>query len=263
MAVDRLAPYWKTAEMAFADHWESPLLLVDYLLRILRVVLLLSLWRLVLGGRGEISGLTLAAVLTYTLVAEVFAEQLDVTTRIEDTMWEGTLTGRFLQPLRLVGNFAAELAGNWAVTFLTFSVPLLLLSPVLGVNALPASMGHGALFVVSLGLAITLGLAVDFIFCGIAGAIGQNIWIVKYVRNGLSTLLSGALLPLQLLPWGLGDLFMWLPFASMAAAPLRIFTGTGEPILLLSLQVVWCALMWPLANWIWTANRERLAFHGG
>jgi ABC-2 type transport system permease protein len=256
-------PYWKTAELAFADHWESPLLLVDYLLRILRVVLLLSLWRLVLGGRGEISGLTLAAVLTYTLVAEVFAEQLDVTTRIEDTMWEGTLTGRFLQPLRLVGNFAAELAGNWAVTFLTFSVPLLLLSPVLGVNALPASMGDGALFVVSLGLAITLGLAVDFIFCGIAGAIGQNIWIVKYVRNGLSTLLSGALLPLQLLPWGLGDLFMWLPFASMAAAPLRIFTGTGEPIMLLSLQVVWCALMWPLANWIWTANRERLAFHGG
>ena len=256
-------PYWKTAELAFADHWESPLLLVDYLLRILRVVLLLSLWRLVLGGRGEISGLTLGAVLTYTLIAEVFAEQLDVTTRIEDTMWEGTLTGRFLQPLRLVGNFASELAGNWAVTFLTFSVPLLLLSSALGVDSRPASVGHAALFVVSLGLAITLGLAVDFIFCGIAGAIGQNIWIVKYVRNGLSTLLSGALLPLQLLPWGLGDLFMWLPFASMAAAPLRIFTGTGEPLLLLSLQVFWCALMWPLANWIWTASRERLAFHGG
>jgi ABC-2 type transport system permease protein len=258
-----LAPYWKTAELAFADHWESPLLLVDYLLRILRVVLLLSLWRLVLGGRGEVSGLTLAAVLTYTLIAEVFAEQLDVTTRIEDTMWEGTLTGRFLQPLGLVGNFAAELAGNWAVTLLTFSLPLLLMARALGVDPRPASVAHGALFAVSLGLAIALGLAVDFIFCGIAGALGQNIWIVKYVRNGLSTLLSGALLPLQLLPWGLGEVFMWLPFASMAAAPLRIFTGTGEPWLLLSLQVFWCTAMWPLANWIWTANRERLAFHGG
>ena len=258
-----LAPYWKTAELAFAGHWESPLFLVEYLLRILRVVLLLSLWRLVLGGRGEVSGMTLAAVLTYTLIAEVFAQQMDVTTRIEDTMWEGTLTTRFLQPLGLVGNFAAEMAGGWAVSFLTFSVPLLLLAPLLGVDPRPVSPAHGALFLLSLGLAITLGLAVDFLFCGVAGALGQNIWVVKYVRNGLTTLLSGALLPLQLLPWGLGEVFTWLPFASMAAAPLRLFTGTGEPALLLGLQLFWCVALWPLASWIWTVNRERLAFHGG
>ena len=259
----RAAAYWKTAELAFADHWESPLLLVDYLLRILRVVLLLSLWRLVLGGRGEVAGMTLAAVLTYTLIAEVFAEQLDVTTRIEDTMWEGTITGRFLQPLGLVGNFAAELAGNWAVTFLTFSVPLLLLAPFLGVDPRPATPLNGGLFLVSLGLAIALGLAVDFIFCGIAGAFRQSVWVVKSVRTGLTTLLSGALVPLQLLPWGLGEVFAWLPFASMAAAPLRLFTGTGDPVFLISLQAAWCAVLWPLANWVWTANRERLAFHGG
>jgi ABC-2 type transport system permease protein len=261
--MDRPAAYWKTAEMAFIGHWESPLILVDYAMRILRVVLLLSLWRLVLGGRTEVAGFSLAALLTYTLIAEVFAEQLDVTTRIEDTMWEGTLTERFLQPLRLVGNFAAELAGKWAMTFVSFSVPLLLLAPLLGVDPRPASVVSGGLFVISLGLAITLGLAVDFIFCGIAGALEQNIWMVKYVRTGLSTILSGALIPLQLLPWDLGDVFAWLPFASMAAAPLRMYTGTGDPLFVLTLQVVWCAVMWPVASWIWTANRERLAFHGG
>ena len=259
----RLAAYRKTAGMAFAGYWESPLLLVDYLLRVLRVVILVSLWRIVLGGRGDVSGLTLGAVLTYTLIAEVFAEQLDVTTRVESTMWEGTLTGRFLQPMGLVGNFTAELFGSWAVSFVSFSVPLLLLAPWLGVDPRPASALSGPLFVVSLSIAIAIGIAVDFIFCGIAGAMEQNIWVVKYIRTGLATLLSGALLPLQLLPWGLGDVFAWLPFASMASAPLRIYTATGDPLFLIALQLGWCAVLWPLANWIWTANRERLAFHGG
>ncbi|MGI8423636.1 MAG: ABC-2 family transporter protein [Chloroflexota bacterium] len=249
--------------MAFSGYWESPLLLVDYLLRILRVVILLSLWRVVLSGRGEVSGMTLGAVLTYTLIAEVFAQQLDVTTRIEESMWEGTLTGRFLQPLGLVGNFTAELLGSWAVSFATFSIPLLILGPFMGVDPRPVTPLIGVLFAVSLTIAVAVGLAVDFIFCGIAGAMQQNIWVVKYIRTGLATLLSGALLPLQLLPWGLGNAFAWLPFASMASAPLRIYTATGDPVFLIALQLFWCAALWPVANWIWTVNRERLAFHGG
>ena len=257
--------YLKTAEMAFSAFFsDGPLVLLDYLMRVLRVAVLLALWRLVLGSRDDsAAGMPLSAVLTYTLIAQVFAPQLDVTTRIEDTMWEGTLTGRFLQPMGLVANFTSELLGTWAMHFLTFSAPLLLLAPALGVDPYPASAIHGALFAGSLALAAALGIAVDFIFCGIAGALGQNIWLVKYVRTGLMTILSGALVPLQLLPWGVGDVFAWLPFASMAAAPLRVYTGTGDPALLMALQAVWCALLWPVANWIWTANRERLAFHGG
>jgi ABC-2 type transport system permease protein len=259
-----LGKYLKTAEMAFAGHFsEGPLVLVDYLLRVLRVVILLALWRMVLDGRAEVSGMTLGAVLTYTLIAEVFAPQLDVTTNIELTMWEGTLAMRFLQPIGLVGNFTAELLGNWAMGFVTFSLPLLLLAPALGVDPRPASPTHGVLFALSLCVAVSLGIAVDFIFCGAAGALGQNIWMVKYMRKGLATILSGALLPLQLLPWGLGEVFAWLPFASMASAPLRIFTGTGDPPVLILVQLMWCAALWPLAMWVWTANRERLAFHGG
>ncbi|HEU5315414.1 MAG TPA: ABC-2 family transporter protein [Chloroflexota bacterium] len=260
--------YLKTAEMAFSAFFsDGPLVLLDYLMRLLRVMILLALWRLVLDSRGagatDDPGLSLGALLTYTLIAQVFAPQLDVTTRIEDAMWEGTLTGRFLQPMGLVANFTSELLGTWAMVFLTFSAPLLLLAPALGVDPRPASPLHGLLFVASLALAATLGVAVDFIFCGIAGAIGQNIWLIKYVRTGLMTILSGVLLPLQFLPWGLGDVFAWLPFASMASAPLRVYTGTGDAAWLIPLQAAWCVALWPVASWIWSANRERLAFHGG
>ena len=48
----------------------------DFGLRLLRVALLLSLWRTVLPETGTTSGMTRAAVLTYTLISEVFAGQV-------------------------------------------------------------------------------------------------------------------------------------------------------------------------------------------
>jgi ABC-type uncharacterized transport system permease subunit len=74
--------------------------------------------------------------------------------------------------------------------------------------------------------------------------------------------LSGVLLPLALLPWGLGTIFDYLPFAATASTPLRIYVGTGAAPLLL-VQLGWSILLWPLALWLWAANRERVVGYGG
>jgi ABC-2 type transport system permease protein len=259
-----LRKYWKTAAMSAASYTgDSPLFVVDYLLRVLRVLILLSLWRLVLEGRGEVSGMSLAAVLTYALIAEAFAEQLNIRTGIEDALWEGTLIGKYLQPLPIVGQFAADMFGRWLFSFAVFSVPLLLLSPVLGVNPLPATGANGALFALSLVLAISVGMAIDFIFGALAAAFRQNIWIANQVRLALVTVTSGALVPLALYPPWFAAAIAWLPFASTASAPLRIYTGTGEALPLLLVQAVWAVALWPIAQWLWRSQREKLAFHGG
>src|SRR5204863_4579283 len=98
-----LRKYSKTAAMAAAAFvGDSPLFLIDYLLRFVRVALLLSIWRTLLAGKGEVSGLTLPAVLTYTLIAEVFAEQLACRSEIADSFWDGAIATRFLKPLGIV-----------------------------------------------------------------------------------------------------------------------------------------------------------------
>jgi ABC-2 type transport system permease protein len=57
--------------------------------------------------------------------------------------------------------------------------------------------------------------------------------------------------------------FGWLPFAAMASAPLRIYTGTGDPVPLLLLQLGWSVALWPVAYWSWNRNRQRLVSYGG
>ncbi len=259
----RLGGYIKTAAMSAGDVGDSPLFVFDYALRILRVLVLLALWRTILGGRDSTGPMSLAAVLSYTVVAEVFAEQLAVRTTLSLAFWEGTLVIRFLRPMGMVRQLASEMAGKWLISLSLFSVPLLLVTPLLGVDPRPSSVVAGGLFILSLALAILVGLALDLFFGALTVALEQPVWVIEYTRTAVATLLSGALLPLAYYPWGLGDVFSWLPFAAMAWAPLAIYTGTGEPFRLLIGQVLWVAVLWPVADWLWRSNREKLVGYGG
>jgi ABC-2 type transport system permease protein len=256
--------YGKTAAMAAAGHiGDSPLFVLDYLLRILRVAALLAVWRTLLTGKGTVSGMTLSSVLTYTLIAEVFADPLTCRTWLESSFWDGTIATRFLRPLGVFAQFAAEMMGGWLFGFCAFSLPLLLCAPLLGVNPLPASLGAAGLFVVSLTLAVLVGLALEYIFSGAAVGLEMPPYAMNSVRAAIGALLSGAFLPLPLLPWGLGNLLAWLPFAATASAPLQIYIGSGEAGRLLATQAFWAAVLWPVAHWLWTRNRERMVSYGG
>jgi ABC-2 type transport system permease protein len=255
---------WKTATMSAAGYvGDSPLFILDYILRFGRVVVLLAIWRTILSGQGEVAGLTIGSVLTYTLIAEVFSEPLTCRTELAWSLFRGTIGPRFLWPMGIVGQFAAEAFGKWWSGLVAFSLPLFLIAPLMGVDPRPASIANGALFIVSLGLAISVGLAIEFIFGALATHVEQNVYIVDRVRGGVTALLSGVVLPLAIYPWGLGDIFGLLPFASVASAPLRIYTGTGDAPTLLAVQAFWAVALWPVSNWLWRVNRQKLVTFGG
>ncbi len=260
-----LHKYRITANLADKNgRGDSPYFLLDSLLRLLRVALLLSLWKLLLQGRTEAGeGLTLPTLLTYTLIAEAFAEQMASRTGIDELIWNGTLLSRFVQPLPLAGVLTAEMTGRWQIGFWTVTVPLFLICPALGISPLPASPEAGILFVLSLCLAVIVGLALDFIFSAVLIFWGGNIWILSDLRNAVATVLTGAFLPYALLPFGLGKVFAWLPFAAMAAAPLQIYTGLGSPGILLLRQLFWAVGLTLIAVKVWNSSRERMVSQGG
>jgi ABC-2 type transport system permease protein len=254
----------KTASMAATSYvGDSPLFLLDYLLRLLRVAVLLSIWRTLFRHGQQVSGLTLPALLTYTIIAEAFSEQLEATTDIAWSFWDGTIATRFTRPLSVLTQYMAETCGKWAFNLVTFSLPLLLLAAFMGVRPLPANGFATLLFPVSLALGIAIGFALDFLFTSLAIGLQFPPFALQRVRGAVSALLSGAFIPLALLPWNLGRVFGWLPFASMASAPLRIYTGSGSPVQLIALQAFWAALLWPCALWLWRQNQERMVAYGG
>lgn len=257
--------YWHTMLMTglrtLEDEWWS--LPGRYSLRFLRVLLLLSLWHTLLPAEGTTSGMTLHAVLTYTLIGEVFASQLSSRAALDTSLWQGDIANRFLRPMSIYGQYSAEMIGDWILDLAVFSLPLFCIAPFFGVNPLPASPMAGVLFFVSLSLGVAVGLALDFIFTSMMVFLEHSVYALMQIRNAISSLLSGALIPLALFPWHLGEIFAYLPFASLASAPLRIYTGTGDPLVLITIQAIWALLLWPIARLLWRVNRERLVSHGG
>ena len=259
-----LRAYAKTASMAATAQFSDGLLAgIELLLRLGRVLILLALWRAVLGDQGEANGLTTAALLTYALIGEVFADQLLVRTDLSSVIWEGTIATRLLWPIGLVSLFLSDAIGRWCFGWLLFSLPVLLLAPFIGVDPRPASIAHGGLFIVSLVLAIAVGVAIEFIFAALVFIFEQPVWMLDAIRRAITLLLSGQVLPLALMPWGIGEVFAWLPFASMASAPLQMFVGAGDPVRLLLIQVFWAIALWPLAQWLWIVGREKTVGYGG
>jgi ABC-2 type transport system permease protein len=232
-------------------------------MRFVRVLILRAIWRTLIPPGADVSGYGLGAVLTYSLVAEVFSAQLDVRTPIGTALWNGAIATRFTWPMPLATQYAAETAGDWLLPLALVSAPLLLLAPVLGVDPRPASAADLALFPVSLGLAIAIGIAIDMACAVLVARIDLGPWVLNAARAVVQAICSGAWVPLALLPFHLGAVFEWLPFASAASAPLRIYTGTGDPLPLLGLQAAWAIVLLVAARAAWRTSRERVALYGG
>ncbi len=155
----------------------------------------------------------------YTLVAEVYREQLACRTQLQWALWDGSVVNRLLRPLSPFGDFAAEMAGRWAFGLATFSLPLMLAASLMGVNPLPAGPAAAVLFLPSLALGVSVGLALEFSLGSLMVVLRLSLWPMEQLRSALTILLTGALVPLALYPWRLGEVFAWLPFAAMASAP--------------------------------------------
>ncbi|MGI8869352.1 MAG: ABC-2 family transporter protein [Mycobacteriales bacterium] len=248
---------------AIAALGDSKLRLLDSALRIVRVVVLLALWRSILGHGETANGFGLGTLLTYTLVGELFAEQLSAGSDFGNWIWEGSIVSKMVYPFTVVGQIIADVAGQWTFGFVSVSIPILVLAPLLGVDPLPADARALFAFIPAIALSVIVGLAIDFILALAMAVYDLAPWLVANLRAAIAAVLAGTVIPLAILPWGLGTIFQWLPFASMGSAPLLIYTGSGHVARLLLVQTGWAAVMTALAAGMWRASRERLVSYGG
>jgi ABC-type uncharacterized transport system permease subunit len=259
-----LRQYLKSASLsAGAVLGENGLFVISYLMRLCRAALLIAVWKAAMHGRASVSGMSLSALLTYTVLSEAFAEMLAGRTDLVGAFWSGSITTRYLRPMGIFSQFSAEAFGTWGLNFLLFSVPLLLLSPLFGVSPLPHHWSVLPAFCVSIVLAVAVGLAIDYLFGATAVWFELPVYAISRVRSAVTMLLSGAVIPLALMPYGVGRVLSWLPFASMASVPLRIYTGPAPVMTLLAYQAGWAAVLWFCAMQFWRACRERMVSYGG
>jgi len=233
-------------------------LLPDVLIKICTLIPLIFLWRVVMT-QGVSVGMTLPQMLTYTYVGGLLADLMVVKTAATGWLSEGVMQKLFGRPMSVFGQLVAETAGSWVPMLCLFSVPMALLAPLFGVRLFPLP----ASFFLSLPLCVSLGFAIDFLFACLSIKMRNMVWLINRIRMAVMALLSGTVIPIRLLPFGLDQAMRFQPFASLGGAPLAVLVGSADVAETIALQIAWNAVLWPLALLAFHKSREGIVSYGG
>ena len=230
----------------------------DVLIKVCTLVTLTFLWRAAMSS-GVKAPMSLPQMVSYTYISALLADMLVVQTAASGWLSEGVLLKLYGRPLPVIGQLVAQTAGGWLPMLLLFSLPMALLSPVFGASLIPAS----PVFFISLLLCVSLGFAVDFLFACLSIKLRNMNWLIGRIRVAITAVLSGTVIPVRLLPFGIAEVMKYQPFASLGGAPLSIFTGTADVSQTIALQILWNLILMPVALIALRKSREGMVSYGG
>lgn len=231
---------------------------------ILYLVMVFAIWTAIDASGQLATGLT--GVLTYVLLGQVVSNSVfvDVESFISEKVREGTIVNELKRPVSLRLQIYSFLAGRTIFQTLSRGLPVLVIG-FLFLNIQTPDAFNAASFLVALFLSFNLVFAFSyltsmFIFWTNIG------WGIRAMRSNIQDVFSGVLFPLYLLPDGLGTIFGYLPFQSMADGPIRIFTMdiTGPEVFsVFGLQVFWIIIMIILGELMWRKAKKKMTVQGG
>lgn len=233
-------------------------LLPGILIRILTLLVLTFLWRVIMTAGANV-GMSLTQMLTYVYAGALLADMLVVNTPAGGWVAEGLLQTLYSRPMPVFGQVAAQTVGSWIPGLLLFSLPMAVLSPFIGVNLIPQS----PIFLLSLLLCISLGFALDLLFACLTIKFGNMSWMIGRIRTAIIALFSGSVIPIKLLPFGLDKVMQYQPFACLAGSVLSIMVGSVNAVEVLTLQIIWNLILWPLALLAYRKSQEGMVSYGG
>lgn len=252
--------YINSARMEFRGKTNGGVfyLLPEVIVKACTLIPLIYLWRVVISSGAEVE-LSMSQMLTYTYVSALLSELLVVKTAAVGWLSEGVLIKLFGRPLSVIGQLVAQTVGGWCPMLLLFSLPMAAAAPLLGISLRPATLW----FLPSLLLSITLGFAIDILFACLSIKLRNMSWLIGRIRAAITSIFSGTVIPISLLPLGVAEIMQYQPFASLGGATLTLYVGAGDPLRMIGLQVFWNLVIWPAALLVFKKSREGIVSYGG
>jgi viologen exporter family transport system permease protein len=238
---------WKSMLAYQADTW------LGAAVSGFRVLLSFLLWRAVFSGRSEVAGYTLPMMVTYSLIASLLSRlqhQDALAWQLSSEVREGAFSKYLVHPISVVGYFIGAGMGRWTYLALINVLALAAWAAafsewlVLPANGplllwLIALIPLGALCMMLLNHAIAL-LSLKY----------QDTTGMMIMKNTIIEFLSGALIPLSLLPAPLVNGLKFTPFYYVVYYPASLFLGqqTESPWLAGLVLLFWCGALYAIGQ---------------
>lgn len=262
------AAYLEFAKRAFSrEGTYRPQVFTHIASVLLRVFLLSTLWTALYRNNGMQAGITLHAMITYATLALLLDLIYGVNGAyvVREKIREGSIAIDLMRPISVPLYVFADTVGQTAFAALQI-IPALALSLLLVHVDAPQSVLRAAVFLVSVGLGFVVNFALDMMMATITFWT-MEIFGVQLMVQFMTSLLSGALVPLYFFPQGiLQRLALSSPFAAIYNAPLSIYIGkvSDDGLLpMLGFQLIWAVVFGLAAFALWRAGERRVVIQGG
>ncbi len=225
------------------------------------------LWRSVYSTRAEMAGFTWDEMRTYVLLAYAVNGLLTFYSlaRLAAVVRSGQVACELLRPLDfLTAQLAYSLGAALVEAALSGGIALALALLFLHILP-PASLAAAGLTLASVWLGFLVRFLVGYLVALLCFYTKNALGLI-WAEGAVVSLLSGALLPLDLLPGWLQAAVRAAPFASIVYTPLAIYLGKLQGAALwqaLGLQALWAAILWALARVLWRGSARALEIQGG
>jgi ABC-2 type transport system permease protein len=209
-------------KMALVYNWTTWLRILQNLVGMTAFV---YFWRAVYAGTASIAGLSLGTTLTYILLARVFEPLADLDLLMEFGwgLREGGLAMQLVRPVDMQLAYYAQCLGGLTLA-IGRQVPAMLLATFAFDLRWPSDPSVWAVFILS----ALLGRSVMFCFDWILGCLTfytTEVWGLWVAVQAAGLFLTGALLPLDVMPDWLRVIVQSTPFAQAIYVPVSLLSG--------------------------------------
>ncbi|GLC79017.1 ABC transporter permease [Lacrimispora brassicae] len=262
-----MLPYLKIIKMSiqnslqFRDHY------IINLFSTVGIIPTMLIWRIILKD-GSVGGYGSDAMLTYITLS--MALQLFLNTSVGsdicDSIRNGSLSGFLIQPLKyLIRQFSIFIGLLFGESLPKCLIHLFMV--IILVNIMDVTMAFQAGSFVLFLLLLIEGAVISFLINLSIGLLGfwlSEISTFFMLIGAVTGILSGNMIPLDILPWGLNRLLIHTPFAFMSFYPVKAGMGqTDFPLFILIEGMIWIAVLLFIATSIWNKGLRKYSAPGG
>ncbi|HET9588559.1 MAG TPA: ABC-2 family transporter protein [Anaerolineales bacterium] len=261
--------FWAFARQSFQT---TVIYRFDFWLRVSTILLLMYsirwVWVALYAQRPSAFGVSLEQMVTYGVLSMAVLNlfySFGVQYYISEQVRSGAIDLDLLKPLDFHIHMLARSAGEMLFRLFIMIIPAILCGYLFFGLQPPVTSLAGLLFAVTLLIGYLISFHLGFLL-GTLSLVTLEVHSIDWAFDALMRLFSGQLVPLWLFPGVLGTLAALLPFGSLLATPLSIYTGVlrGDAILpAIALQLFWLAALALISRWLWGRVQAGIVSQGG
>ena len=230
-----------------------------------RILAAWILWNAVFARTENVRGFTFEAMLSYYIISS-FLKSLDFSSQISDEIShlirEGGFSKHMVIPMNPFGFFGFMAAGESVFHFGFSCAAALLCSFLFGIRII---FGSSLVSILSAAIMIPLGLLFMMCFHYLLGILSFRFLSIRaftFIANNFTGFLTGALVPLILLPESIAALMRLFPFYYVAYLPSMLLIGRSGDEAVSGILVLSCWIIAFLILNHFSYNRLRIMHEG-